>query len=78
MYKMLIVDDERTERDCIRYLITSAGLPLELREAADAASALHILKEWQADILFTDVQMPVTTGLVLARQASELKKLCPT
>lgn len=43
MYKMLIVDDERTERDCIRYLITSAGLPLELREAADAASALHIL-----------------------------------
>ena len=72
MYKMLIVDDERTERDCIRYLITSAGLPLELREAADAASALHILKEWQADILFTDVQMPVTTGLVLARQASEL------
>lgn len=69
---MLIVDDERTERDCIRYLITSAGLPLELREAADAASALQILKEWQADILFTDVQMPVTTGLVLARQAAEL------
>ena len=61
MYKMLIVDDERTERECIRYLITSAGLPLELREAADAACALQILKEWQAHILFTDVQMPGTT-----------------
>lgn len=72
MYKMLIVDDERTERECIRYLITSAGLPLELREAADAACALQILKEWQAHILFTDVQMPGTTGLTLAKQAAEL------
>lgn len=72
MYKMLIVDDERTERDCIRYLITSAGLPLELKEAPDAAAAMEILKDWPADILFTDVQMPVTTGLTLAKEAAAL------
>ncbi len=72
MYKMLIVDDERTERDCIRYLINSASLPLELKEAPDAATALQILKDWPADILFTDVQMPVTTGLTLAKQVSTL------
>lgn len=72
MYKMLIVDDERTERECIRYLIASSGMPLELREASGAADALLMLKEWPADILFTDVQMPVTTGLELARQAGQM------
>lgn len=71
MYKMLIVDDEKTERECIRYLTEQSGLALEVKEAPDAADALHILKEWQADILFTDVQMPVMTGLELAKQAGE-------
>ncbi len=50
---MLIVDDERTERECIRYLITSAGLPLELREAADAACALQILNGRPTSSLLT-------------------------
>lgn len=71
MYKMLIVDDEKTERECIRYLTEQSGLPLELKEACDAADAIQILEEWQADILFTDVQMPVTTGLELAKKAGE-------
>lgn len=71
MYKMLIVDDENTERECIRYLIEESGLALELKEAPDAPEALQILKEWPADILFTDVQMPVMTGLELARQTRE-------
>lgn len=71
MYKMLIVDDEKTERECIRYLTEQSSLQLELREAPDALDALHILKQWPADILFTDVQMPAMTGLELARQAME-------
>lgn len=71
MYKMLIVDDEKTERECIRYLTEQTGLNLELKEAPDAMDALQILKKWPADILFTDVQMPVMTGLELARQTAE-------
>lgn len=45
MYKMLIVDDESTERECISYLIRSSGLPLELKEAESASTALELLKK---------------------------------
>lgn len=72
MYKMLIVDDEKTERECISYLAASSDLSLELKEASSASSALEILKEWPADILFTDIRMPGGSGLELAKQASEL------
>lgn len=74
MYKMLIVDDESTERQCISYLIKSSDLPLELKEAESASTALKLLKTWHADILFTDIRMPATSGLELAKQVSEL---CP-
>lgn len=71
MYKMLIVDDEKTERECIRYLTEQSKLALEVKEAPDAQDALRILKEWPADILFTDVQMPVMSGLELAKRTRE-------
>lgn len=72
MFKMLIVDDESTERECISYLIQSADLPLELKEADSASAALALLQDWHADILFTDIRMPASSGLDLARQAAEL------
>lgn len=72
MFKMLIVDDEGTERECISYLIQSADLPLELKEADSASAALALLQDWHADILFTDIRMPASSGLDLARQAAEL------
>lgn len=71
MYKMLIVDDEKIERDCIRYLIESSPLNLEMREVSDTEQALQILRDWPADILFTDVQMPSSSGLELAREARQ-------
>ena len=72
MYKILIVDDENTERECIRYLIKVSDLPLEAREAESASAALEILAEWPADILFTDIRMPAASGLELAEQAQKL------
>ena len=54
MYRMLIVDDEKNERDCILYLLKNSGLPLEIREAEDGVAALALLKGWPAHILFTD------------------------
>lgn len=38
MYRMLIVDDEKNERDCILYLLKNSGLPLEIREASCTGS----------------------------------------
>lgn len=73
MYRMLVVDDEKTERECVRFLIEQSGLPLEVSEAGDGREALRRLKETDgADILFTDVQMPLMDGLELIREAEKL------
>lgn len=72
MYRMLIVDDEKNERDCILYLLKNSGLPLEIREAEDGVAALALLKGWPAHILFTDVQMPRMGGLELIQKALAL------
>ena len=69
MYRILIVDDEKNERDCILYLLKNNGFPLEIREAEDGVEALKLLKVWPAHILFTDVQMPRMDGLELIREA---------
>ena len=50
MYRMLIVDDEKNERDCILYLLKNSDLPLEIREAEDGVTALALLKGWPAHI----------------------------
>ena len=72
MYRMLIVDDEKNERDCILYLLKNCGFELEIKEAEDGVEALQILKIWPAHILFTDVQMPRMDGLELIREALNL------
>jgi len=69
---MLLVDDEKTERDCVRFLITEFQLPIEIREAANGQEALVILKNWHTDILCADVQMPVMDGLELSKKALSL------
>ena len=72
MYRILIVDDEKNERDCILYLLKNCGFELEIKEAEDGVEALQILKIWPAHILFTDVQMPRMDGLELIREALNL------
>ena len=70
MYRILVVDDEKMERECIRFLIEESGLDLEISEAGDGREAMDVLRRMQgADILFTDVQMPLMDGLELIREA---------
>ena len=77
MYRMLIVDDEKNERDCILYLLKNSGLPLEIREAEDGVAALALLKGWPAHILFTDVQMSRMDGLELIQKAPYIQIFVP-
>lgn len=72
MYHMLIVDDEKVERDCIRFLAESFSLSLVIEEADNGEDALAILRSHPVDILCTDVQMPVMDGLKLAEEAGKL------
>lgn len=72
MYKALIVDDEKIEREGIKFLIDTMGLNLKTAEAENGVKALDYLQAHQVDILFTDIRMPFMDGLALAAQAKKL------
>ena len=64
MFRLLIVDDEKNERDCLRYLIENAGLALEMEQAENGAAALSLLEEKQVGE--TTNMLDIVTSLDLA------------
>ncbi len=70
MLRILLVDDEREEREGIEYLIRKYQYPLMVAQAPNGAKALEYLEHQAVDILFTDVKMPVMDGLELAKQVN--------
>lgn len=70
MLKILLVDDEFTERDGMKFLIEKFKLPLEVAEAENGKKALAYIKTHPVDILLTDVRMPYMDGLELAKEVS--------
>lgn len=71
MLKILLVDDEREEREGIEYLIKKYQYPLAVGQASNGIKALEYLEQNQADILFTDVKMPLMDGLELAKVVNQ-------
>lgn len=70
MYTVLIADDERLERNLVRFLLTR-DFPekFHILEAAHGEEALNVIREEKVDILLTDVQMPFRSGIELAQEA---------
>ena len=64
--RVLVVDDSPIVRDLLCELLSSVGL--EVRAAADGAAALESLAEEPADLIVSDVEMPVMDGFELLRQ----------
>ena len=54
--KILLVDDEREEREGISWLIKKYKYPLEIVQAANGKEALQCIEKYKIDILFTDVK----------------------
>ncbi|MFD0712625.1 response regulator [Paenibacillus sp. GCM10027626] len=73
MYSLLIVDNERIDREGIKLLIQKFNLPLAVTEAESGKQALAFLQNGEFDILLSDIKMPFMDGLELAQQARELK-----
>ena len=69
-YKILLVDDERSEREGISFLIDKFSYPLEIKQAANGQKALELMKKESFDILFTDVKMPIMDGLELSKEVA--------
>jgi two-component system chemotaxis response regulator CheY len=70
--RILIVDDSQVSRRLVRRCIEFAGFgECEFLEAGDGANALEMIEAGKADVLITDLNMPVMDGLELLRAIHE-------
>lgn len=77
MRKLLIVDDERIEREGIKMLLKKMNADLDIIEAGNGKQACKILEEQEIDLLLTDIKMPFMSGIELVRIAREKNKNMP-
>ncbi len=68
MYNILIVEDSKPIVRDITRLIKNSGYEIELRISYDGEDALIVLNEFEPDIIFTDIKMPVMDGLTLIQK----------
>lgn len=71
MINVLVVDDEPLARDSIKVLLGKLSDVNLMGEASDGASALALIDQLKPDLVFLDIQMPVMTGIELARLLSQ-------
>lgn len=71
--RYLIVDDEAPSRANLRLALAAHPDWLLLAECDGAAAARAALADNEVDVIFLDIQMPIESGLVLAREISRLR-----
>src|SRR5512132_1916990 len=63
---ILVVDDEPQITRVLRTTLSSQGY--DIRVAHDGESALELMREWQPDLVLTDLAMPNVDGVELCRR----------
>ncbi len=72
MYRVMIVDDEPEIRHGLRLKVDWRGLGLEVAaEASNGAEAIRELENRPVDIVITDMNMPVTDGVMFLETCRE-------
>ncbi|MGH9545238.1 MAG: response regulator [Terriglobales bacterium] len=69
MTKILIAEDNATNRELFRELLEARGYAVV--EACDGAEALRMIEQAQPDILLLDIGMPVLDGFAVVRSIRE-------
>ncbi|HMO56100.1 MAG TPA: response regulator [Roseiflexaceae bacterium] len=64
-YSILIVDDEANQRLILSQALRPLTEELHISTAGSVDEALHILEEHEPDLIITDYNMPLHTGLDL-------------
>ena len=70
VYKLLIVDDNIMSRKLLLKILSKTRYPV--REASNGLEAVKIWKEWQPDVIWMDLQMPLMDGY---QAISEIKSI---
>ena len=60
-YRILVVDDNPTNRDILVRMLKRVGF--EVREAADGQQCLDMFFEWRPQVIMMDIRMPVMDGV---------------
>jgi two-component system KDP operon response regulator KdpE len=63
--RILVVDDEPQITRVLRTSLTGSGY--EVRTAEDGHAGLRVAREWQPDLVITDISMPNMNGVELSR-----------
>lgn len=73
MIRALIIDDEPSAVKTLSLLLSHYVPEIsELKSTNDPHDGLRLLKTWQPDLLFLDIQMPLMTGFGLLKQLPEI------
>jgi len=69
MTKILIAEDNPTNRELFRELLEARGY--DVSEACDGPEALQMVEQTQPDLLLLDIGMPVLDGFAVVRAIRE-------
>lgn len=70
MYKVMIIDDEKSLRNLLKLTVDWGRLGLEVcGEASSGIEAINIIDEIKPDIVFVDIKMPFMDGIEFSRIA---------
>lgn len=73
MLKLIIADDEKWVRTAIKTVIPFEKLNMTLAcEAADGIEALELCRQYEPDIMLTDIMMPGIDGLELIKEVRSM------
>ncbi|MFH1674162.1 MAG: response regulator [Pseudomonadota bacterium] len=71
-YNVLIVDDSSSIRSAVKKVIEISGFDVgKYFEAANGKDALSVLEENWADVILTDIHMPVMDGISFFKEVSK-------
>jgi two-component system KDP operon response regulator KdpE len=71
--RLLVVDDEAQIIRVMRHILSAHQY--DIRTASDGEAALELFRDWQPDLVITDLQMPNMGGLELCRKLREISNV---
>ncbi|HKP11657.1 MAG TPA: ATP-binding protein, partial [Blastocatellia bacterium] len=72
--RVLVVDDESDAREMLHVILSQCGA--EVRTAATSSEALEVLRQWQPEVLVSDIGMPDEDGYSLISKVRTLEPEC--